>query len=258
MASSYMTSSKAASGRLAGKAAFVTGGARGIGAAIVQRLAQEGADVTFTYTSNEAAARALAAKLEGAGNRVTAIRVDSANTRALSDAIDQAAAKLSRIDIMVNNAGVNKNGSVEQFSLADLDATLDINVRAVFVGTQAAVRHMPDGGRVVTIGSINAERMPFAGGAAYSMSKAAIVGLTKGLARDLGARQITVNNIQPGPVDTDLNPANGPMASALLGLMALKRYGHANEIAAMVAYLVGPEAGYVTGASLSIDGGFGA
>src|SRR5436305_14379204 len=145
---------------------------------------------------------------------------------------------------------------IDQFSLEDFDRTFAVNVRAVFVATQAAVKHMMQGGRVINIGSCNADRMPFAGGAVYAMSKAALVGLVKGLARDLGPRGITINNIQPGPVDTDMNPASGDFAETLKKLMALPRYGHADEIAAMVAYLAGPEAGFVTGASLTIDGGF--
>lgn len=169
-----------------------------------------------------------------------------------------AAETFGRLDILVNNAGVLALGSVDDFSLADLDRTLAVNVRSVFVATQAAVRHMQEGGRVITIGSTNAERIPFAGGAAYAMSKAALVGLTKGLARDLGPRGITVNNVQPGPVDTDMNPDNSDFAGTLKGLMALPRYGKAEEIASFVAYLAGPEAGYITGANLTIDGGFSA
>src|SRR5262249_53131328 len=145
---------------------------------------------------------------------------------------------------------------IEKLSLEDLDRTLAINVRAVFVATQATARHMKEGGRIINIGSCNAERIPFAGGAVYAMSKAALVGLTKGLARDLGLRGITINNIQPGPIDTDMNPAHGDFAETLKKLMALPRYGSAEEIAGMVAYLAGPEAGFVTGASLTIDGGF--
>jgi 3-oxoacyl-[acyl-carrier protein] reductase len=243
---------------LAGKTAFVTGGSRGIGAAIVRRLAHDGAAVAFTYASNEAAAKELAGSIEAAGGRALAMRVDSADAAALVAAVDEAAKALGRIDILVNSAGVLALAPIDQMSLQDLDRTLDVNVRAVFVGTQAALRHMGDGGRIITIGSTNAERMPFAGGAAYAMSKSAIVGLTRGLARDLGPRGITVNNVQPGPVDTDMNPADGPMAASMHGFMALPRHGRSEEIAGMVAYLAGPEAGFVTGASLSIDGGFAA
>jgi len=256
--SSVLSSSNPALRPFAGKVAFVTGGARGIGAAIVRRLAQDGAAVAFSYASNEPAARALAADIEQAGGHALALRVDSADAAALRTAIDEAARVFGQLDVFVNNAGVLALGSVEQLSLEDLDRTLAVNVRGVFVGVQAAVRHMGAGGRVVTIGSTNADRMPFAGGAVYAMSKSALTGLVRGLARDLGPRNITVNNVQPGPVDTDMNPADGPNADGLRALMALPRFGTGAEIAGMVAYLAGPEAGFVTGASLSIDGGFAA
>ncbi|MCI0650470.1 MAG: SDR family oxidoreductase, partial [Planctomycetes bacterium] len=166
------------------------------------------------------------------------------------------AAELGGIDILVNNAGIAAIAPVDDFRLADFDRTVAVNLRAVFVASQAAAKRMKSGGRIIMIGSCNAERMPFAGGAVYAMSKAALVGLVKGLARDLGARGITVNNIQPGPIDTDMNPATGEFAETMKKLMALPRYGVPDEVAAMVAYLAGPDAGFVTGASLTIDGGF--
>ncbi|EJL87214.1 dehydrogenase of unknown specificity, short-chain alcohol dehydrogenase [Herbaspirillum sp. CF444] len=240
------------------KVAFVQGGSRGIGAAIVERLVQEGAIVAFTYVSSPDKAQALVSKVEAKGGRALAIQADSSDTAALQQAIRIAAETFGRLDILVNNAGVLALGSVEEFKLEDLDRTLAVNVRSVFVATQEAVRFMGEGGRIITIGSTNADRMPFAGGAVYAMSKSAIVGLTKGLSRDLGPRGITVNNVQPGPVDTDMNPADSDFAETLKGLMALPRYGKAEEIASFVAYLAGPEAGYITGASLMIDGGFSA
>lgn len=240
------------------KIAFVQGGSRGIGAAIVERLVQEGAIVAFTYVSSPDKAQALVSKVEAKGGRALAIQADSSDTAALQQAIRIAAETFGRLDILVNNAGVLALGSVEEFKLEDLDRTLAVNVRSVFVATQEAVRFMGEGGRIITIGSTNADRMPFAGGAVYAMSKSAIVGLTKGLSRDLGPRGITVNNVQPGPVDTDMNPADSDFAETLKGLMALPRYGKAEEIASFVAYLAGPEAGYITGASLMIDGGFSA
>lgn len=240
------------------KVAFVQGGSRGIGAAIVKRLAREGALVAFTYVSSAGKAQALVNEVDAKGGRALAIQADSADSAALQQAIRIAAETFGRLDILVNNAGVLAMGPVEEFTLEDLDRTLAVNVRSVFVATQEAVRFMGDGGRVITIGSTNADRMPFAGGAVYAMSKSAIVGLTKGLARDLGPRGITVNNVQPGPVDTDMNPASGDFAETLKGLMALPRYGKDAEIASFVAYLAGPEAGYITGASLTIDGGFSA
>jgi 3-oxoacyl-[acyl-carrier protein] reductase len=243
---------------LANKVAFVQGGSRGIGAAIVKRLAADGATVAFTYVTSPQPAQALVSQIEAAGGRALAIQADSADAAALKQAISIAAETFGRLDILVNNAGVLALGPVDDFKLEDLDRTLDVNVRSVFVATQEAVRFMQEGGRVISIGSTNADRMPFEGGAAYAMSKAALVGLTKGLARDLGKRGITVNNVQPGPVDTDMNPADGDFAEALKGLMALPRYGKVEEIASFVAYLAGPEAGYITGASLTIDGGFSA
>ncbi|HEY4072987.1 MAG TPA: 3-oxoacyl-ACP reductase family protein [Herbaspirillum sp.] len=243
---------------LAGKVAFIQGGSRGIGAAIAKRLAANGAIVAFTYISSPERAAQVVADIEAAGGRAQAIRADSADADAIKGAVAQAAAAFGRIDILVNNAGVLALGDIDEFSLEDFDRTLAINVRSVFVATQAAVRHMHEGGRIINIGSTNAERMPFAGGAPYAMSKSALVGLTRGLARDLGPRGITINNVQPGPVDTDMNPASGEFAETLKGMMALGRYGTDQEIAGFVAYLASPEAAYITGASLTIDGGFAA
>ncbi|MCY1397527.1 Cyclic-di-GMP-binding biofilm dispersal mediator protein [compost metagenome] len=243
---------------LSGKVALVQGGSRGIGAAIVQRLAEQGAAVAFTYVSSTAAANELQASITAAGGKALAILADSADAAAVREAVSATVATFGRLDILVNNAGVLALGALEDFSLEDFDRTLAINVRSVFVATQAAAKHMQEGGRIINIGSTNAERMPFAGGAPYAMSKSALVGLTKGLARDLGPRGITINTVQPGPVDTDMNPAHGEFAETLIGLMAIGRYGKANEIASFVAYLAGPEAGYITGASLTIDGGFSA
>jgi 3-oxoacyl-[acyl-carrier protein] reductase len=241
---------------LQNKRALVTGGSRGIGAAIVKRLAREGADVAMTYVSKPDQANKTADAAKAFGVRALAIQADSANSQAVMAAVEQTAQEFGGIDILVNNAGIGTFASIDAFSLGDFDRTFAINVRAVFVATQAAIKHMKEGGRIINIGSCNAERMPFASGAVYAMSKAALVGLVKGLARDLGPRGITINNIQPGPVDTDLNPATGDFAEMLKKQMALPRHANVDEIAAMVAYLAGPEAGSVTGASLTIDGGF--
>lgn len=241
---------------LENKRALVTGGSRGIGAAIVKRLAAEGAHVALTYVSKPEQAQQTAKEALTAGVSSIAIAADSADANAVVAAVERTVAEFGGIDILVNNAGIATMAPIEDYRLEDFDRTVAVNVRAVFVATQAAVKHMGSGGRVINIGSCNAERMPFAGGAVYAMSKAALVGLTKGLARDLGPRGITINNIQPGPVDTEMNPANSEFADMLRKLMALPRYGTADEIAAMVAYLAGPEAGFVTGASLTIDGGF--
>jgi len=244
--------------RLNNQVAFINGGSRGIGAATARRLAREGAKVAIGYQSSGIAAEALVAEIEARGGEAIAIRADAADAEALTRAIDRAASHFGRLDILVNSAGVLLMGPVDDFSLADLDKTLAVNVRAVFVAAKAAAAHMREGGRIINISSTNAGRMPFAGGAAYAMSKSALTGLAKGMARDLGPRNITVNNVQPGPIDTDMNPAEGEFAASLHGLMALPRHGHADEVAAMVAYLAGPEAAFVTGADLLIDGGFAA
>jgi 3-oxoacyl-[acyl-carrier protein] reductase len=241
---------------LQNKRALVTGGSRGIGAAIVKRLARDGAHVALTYVRKPEEANKTVAAAKALGVKALAIQADSSAADAVVAAVEQTAREFGGIDILVNNAGIGVFAPADKLSLADFDRTFAINVRAVFIATQAALMHMKEGGRVINIGSCNAERMPFVGGAAYAMSKAALVGLVKGLARDLGPRGITINNVQPGPVDTDLNPAHGDFAEMLKKLMALPRYSSGDEIAAMVAYLAGPEAGFVTGASLTIDGGF--
>lgn len=241
---------------LQNKRALVTGGSRGIGAANVKRLAREGADVAFTYVSKPESANETAKAVQDSGVKMLAIQADSTDAKAVAAAVERTVHELGGIDILVNNAGVLAMAPIDHFELEDFDRTIAVNLRAVFVATKAAVKHMKAGGRIINIGSCNAERMPFEGGAVYAMSKAALVGLVKGLARDLGARGITINNIQPGPIDTDMNPANGAFADTLRKLMALPHYGSTDDIAAMVAYLAGPEAGFVTGASLTIDGGF--
>ncbi|MCE4055449.1 3-oxoacyl-ACP reductase family protein [Pseudomonas sp. Au-Pse12] len=243
---------------LSGKVALIQGGSRGIGAAIVERLAAEGASVAFTYVSSVSKAQALQDSITAKGGKALAIQADSADAQAIRRAVNSTVQAFGRLDILVNNAGVLAVAPLEEFKLEDFDQTLAINVRSVFIATQEAARHMGEGGRIINIGSTNAERMPFPGGGPYAMSKAALVGLTKGLARDLGPKGITINNVQPGPVDTDMNPADSDFAASLMDLMAIRRYGHAEEVAGFVAYLASPEAGYITGASLSIDGGFSA
>ena len=238
------------------KRALVTGGSRGIGAAIVERLAKDGADVAFTFVSKPEQAEQTAQIARAHGVRAIAIRADSSDAAALDAAVARVAKEWGGLDILVSNAGVALMAPLPEFSLEDFDRTVAINLRGAFVAAKAAVKRMKPGGRIVTIGSCNAERMPFEGGAVYAMSKAGIVGLVKGLARDLGPLGITINNVQPGPIDTDMNPAAGPFAESLKKLMALPRYGTGSEVAAVVAHLVGPEAGFVTGASWTIDGGF--
>ena len=242
--------------RLQNKCALITGGSRGIGAAIVKRLAREGAHIALTYVSKPGHANETVKAAQELGVKALAIQADSADAAAVVAAVERTVGELGGIDILVNNAGIAVIAPIDDYRLADLDRTLAVNVRAVFVATQAAVKHMKAGGRIINIGSCNAERMPFTGGGVYAMSKAALVGLVKGLARDLGPRGITINNVQPGPVDTEMNPATSDFAKMLVQQMALPRYATGDEIASLVAYLAGPEAAYVTGASLSIDGGF--
>jgi 3-oxoacyl-[acyl-carrier protein] reductase len=242
---------------LTNKRALVTGGSRGIGAAIVQRLASEGAHVAFTYASSPGNAAEVAKAAEALGVKALAIQSDSADAAAVVAAVERTASEFGGIDILVNSAGVIAISPIDEFKLSDFDRVVAVNVRAVFVATQAVLKHMKEGGRIINIGSCNAERMPFQGGAVYAMSKSALQGLVQGVARDLGARGITINNVQPGPIDTEGNPDKTEFAEMLKKqFMALPRYGKAEEVAAMVAYLAGPEAGFVTGASLTIDGGF--
>jgi 3-oxoacyl-[acyl-carrier protein] reductase len=243
---------------LAGKVALVTGGSRSIGAGIARRLAADGAAVALTYSASSAQAEEVVHAIEAAGGRALAIRADAGDPAAVRAAVDRTVETLGKLDVLVNNAGIAILKPLDELTLEDFERIVAINVRGVFVATQAAARHMSAGGRILHIGSVNADRVPFAGGALYAMSKAAVAGLTRGLARDLGPRGITVNNVQPGPVDTDMNPASGPLADGARAHVALGRYATVDEIADFVAYLASPGASYVTGASLTIDGGFSA
>jgi len=240
---------------LQGKRALVTGASRGIGAAIARRLAADGADVAITYERSTAAAEAVVADLKGLGRRALAIKADSADPAAVRAAVDQAAQALGGLDILVNNAGIFRAGALEDITLEDIDATLAVNVRAVLIASQAAARHMGDGGRIISIGSSLASRVPDAGMSLYSMSKSALIAWTQGLARDLGGRGITVNLVHPGSTDTDMNPANGPHAEAQRSRMAIQRYGRAEDVAALVAFVAGPAGRSINGAGLTIDGG---
>jgi 3-oxoacyl-[acyl-carrier protein] reductase len=243
---------------LSGKVALVTGGSRGIGAAIAKRLAREGAAVALTFASSPQKAAEVVKAIEAEGGRAAAILADSADAAAVKNAVAETVKTFGRLDVLVNNAGVYKVGPLDEFSLEDFDRMMAVNVRAVFVASQEAARHLKQGGRIIMIGSCVADRMPFPGGGPYAASKAAVAALTRGLARALGPRGITLNNVQPGPIDTDMSPEDGPNAAALKSVLAVDRFGKADEVAAMVAYLAGPEAGFVTGASLTIDGGFDA
>jgi 3-oxoacyl-[acyl-carrier protein] reductase len=241
---------------LNGQVALVTGGSRGIGAAVAVRLAQDGADVAVTYQQNRQRADDVVERIEAMGRRALAIQADSADPAALVAAVDRAASELGRLDILVNNAGAFLLGPFHELGLAEFDETAAVNIRAPFVASQAAVRHMPSGGRIINIGSNVAERAVFPGFALYAMSKSALVGLTKALGRELGPRGITVNLVNPGPTDTELNPAEGPDADTINGFTALGHFAAPEDIAAAVAFVGGPGGRYITGAAINVDGGF--
>jgi len=241
--------------RLAEKRALVTGGSRGIGAAIARRLAAEGADVALTYERSADKAGEVVTAIEALGRKGFAIGADSADPAAVTGAVDAAAKALGGLDILVNNAGIYRGGPVADWSLADIDATLAVNVRAVVLASQAAAAHLGEGGRIISTGSCLADRVVEPDVTLYAMSKAALIGFTKGLARDLGPRGITVNIVHPGSTDTDMNPAGGPGADAQRARMAIPRYCQPEDIAGLVAYLASEEARFITGAGFAIDGG---
>ena len=242
--------------KLSGKVALVTGGSRGIGAAIAKRLARDGAQVAITWSTNPDKATEVVESIKAAGGHAIAIQADSANPADIRRAVASVVEQEGGLDILINNAGVATMVPVEEFQEADFDRLMAVNVKGVYVATQEALRHLKTGGRIINIGSINADVVPFPGMAIYAMSKAAIATFTRGLAREVGARGITVNNIQPGPVNTDMNPADSDFAETLRGLMAVPRYGSAEEIAGLAAYLASDDSAFVTGASWNIDGGF--
>jgi 3-oxoacyl-[acyl-carrier protein] reductase len=243
---------------LKGKVALVTGGSRGIGAATALRLARDGADVAITYASSPDKAQAVVQSVQALGQRAVAIHADSADADAVAAAVERTVAELGRLDILVNNAGVFSYQPFEDVSRQEYAAMMAINVQAPFVAAQAASRHLSQGGRIVTIGSCLGERVGRPNMALYSASKAAVIGLAKGLAQDLGPRGITSNVVQPGPIDTDMNPADGEGADTQRQGLPLRRYGRSEDIAAMVAHLAGPGGDFITGAVISVDGGFSA
>jgi 3-oxoacyl-[acyl-carrier protein] reductase len=241
--------------KLKGKTALVTGGSRGIGAGIAKRLAADGANVAITYTKGAEAAELVVRGIEGSGGKAIAIQADATDAAAVGAAVETAVARFGQLDILVNNAGTAIPKPFVEATLEELDRVLDLNVRGTFIATHAALKHMPDGGRIIMIGSCVGERMMTPGLAAYAATKGAIKMFVQGLSREVGERGITVNNVQPGPIDTDLNPAAGDWATPQIANTALKRYGHVEDIAAMVAFIASAEASYITGASLTVDGG---
>jgi 3-oxoacyl-[acyl-carrier protein] reductase len=244
--------------KLEGKIALVTGGSRGIGAAIAKRLAADGANVAITYTKGADAAASVVKEIERAGQKAIAIQADAADAEAVKGAVEKAVATFGRLDILVNSAGTAIPKTFEETTLEEMDRVIDVNVRGTFVATQAALKHMKNGGRIIMIGSSVGEHVVVPGLVPYSATKGAVKMFTQGLSREVGSRGITVNNVQPGPIDTDLNPATGDWAVPQKAATALDRYGRVDEVAALVAFVAGPESSYITGANLTVDGGMNA
>jgi 3-oxoacyl-[acyl-carrier protein] reductase len=241
--------------QLSGKVALITGGSRGIGAGIAKRLAADGAAVAITYTKGADAASAVVKEIEGNGGKAVAIQADAADVEAVRGAVEKTVAALGRLDVLVNNAGIANPKRFEETTLEEMDRLIDINFRGTMVTTQAALKHMNNGGRIITIGSCVGERVLTPGLVAYSATKGAVKMFSQGLSREVGGRGITVNNIQPGPIDTELNPAAGNWAVPQKAVTALDRYGSVDEVVALVAFIAGPESSYITGANLTVDGG---
>jgi 3-oxoacyl-[acyl-carrier protein] reductase len=238
------------------RVALVTGGSRGIGAAIVQRLAADGYTVAFTYTSSHTAADALVDTVRDAGGTAIAYKADGTDEAAFASVVESVVGRSGGLDALVNNAGGGTWGHLTELPVAEIDSMIAINVRALVLATRAVIPHLRKGGRIVNIGSVNADYTGFVGGSVYSMTKGAVASFTKALARELAPREVTVNNVQPGPTHTEANPADGPGGNMLRSRIAMDRFGTASEIAALVSYLTSSEAAFMTGASLNIDGGF--
>jgi 3-oxoacyl-[acyl-carrier protein] reductase len=244
--------------KLEGKIALVTGGSRGIGAAIAKRLAADGANVAITYAKGADAAASVVKEIERVGGKAIAIQADATDAGAVEAAVNKVVATFGRLDILVNNAGTAIPKTFEETTLEEMDRVIDINVRGVFVATQAALKQMKSGGRIIMIGSSVGERVVVPGLVPYAATKGAVKIFTQSLSREVGSRGITVNNVQPGPIDTELNPAAGDWAVPQKAATALDRYGSVDEVAALVAFVAGPESSYITGANLTVDGGMNA
>src|SRR5271168_2993248 len=241
--------------KLAKKVALVTGGSRGIGAAIAKRLAADGASVAITYAKDASAASAVVKAIELSGGKAIAIQADAADAKAVKGAVEKTVATFGQLDVLVNNAGTAIPKTFEETTLEEMDRVIDINIRGTLATTQATLKHMKNGGRIISIGSAVGERVQAPGLVAHSATKGAVKIFTQALSREVGGRGITVNNVQPGPIDTDLNPASGDWAAPQKAATALGRYGRVEEIAALVAFVAGPQSSYITGANLTVDGG---
>jgi 3-oxoacyl-[acyl-carrier protein] reductase len=243
---------------LTNKVALVTGGSRGIGAGIAKRLAADGARVAITYTKGAEAAASVVKAIQEAGGKAIAIQADATDANAVKAAVQKTVDTFNQIDILVNNAGVANPKPFEETTLEEIDHVLNVNLRAVLVTTHAALKHIKSGGRIINIGSAVGERLWTPGLVPYSATKGGVKMFTQGLSREVGPRGITVNNVQPGPIDTDMNPATGDWATPQLAVTALNRYGTVEEVAALVAFVASPESSYITGANLTVDGGMNA
>ncbi|AMB46590.1 SDR family oxidoreductase [Methylobacterium sp. AMS5] len=240
---------------LAGRRALVTGASRGIGAAIALALAERGADVAITYERSAERAAEVVRAIEARGRRGVAIQADSADAAAVKRSVEAAAGELGGLDILVNNAGIARGGPLSEMPLADIDALLAVNIRSVVLASQAAIPHLGEGGRIISIGSCLGERVPFPGVTVYSMTKSALLSFTRGLARELGPQGITVNLVQPGSTETDMNPSDGAQSDLQRAMTALGHYGRPEDVAAAVAFLASPAARQITGTTLTVDGG---
>jgi 3-oxoacyl-[acyl-carrier protein] reductase len=244
--------------KLEGKIALITGGSRGIGAAIAKRFAADGAKVAITYSKGADAAASVVKEIERDGGKAIAIQADATDAKAGKAAVEKTVTTFGKLDVLVNNAGTAIPKTFEETTLEEMDRLLNINIRGVFIATQAALKHMKSGGRIIMIGSSVGEHVVVPGLVPYAATKGAVKMFTQGLSRELGSRGITVNNVQPGPIDTELNPATSEWAVPQKAATALNRFGHVDEIAAMVAFVAGPESSYITGANLTVDGGMNA
>lgn len=241
---------------LTGRRALVTGGSRGIGAEIVRRLGADGAAVAFTYSASAEDAEKVAAEVAAAGGRAVAIQADAADPAQITAAVERTVAELGGLDILVNNAAVAYLAPLDEYTAEQFDRSVAINIGGVYWAVRGAIGHLGEGARIINIGSVNADRVSAAGQSVYALTKGAVSSFSRGLARELGPRGITVNNIQPGPINTDMNPDEGDFAESIKSVVALGRYGQTSDVAALVSFLAGPESGYITGANLNVDGGF--